>query len=635
MSRTFSPGKSELFWCQNCNLPLLSEKCSICNSSALEIQLSPPHDVRLCSTAGRELIRELFYQNYGYSSFLDERIILLNKIAGIDRRDQVILDGHHIATIWFDITTGTHKLDLEIAGASILCQWAEKNVVICIDSLLRGHIKGKWLRPEEIESQPKVLIEGDNVLLKIGKFVGVGVVRHRENGSESIRIKDVTQKEFKLHDRLPTLDDVVRANEEQLKNLEKAALGELKDYLRKNRLPVNVSFSGGKDSLASLILCQKVLPKIAVLFINTGLEFPETIDYVRHFCKDHHLKLEEIQGDGSFFRQVKIFGPPAKDFRWCCKTNKLGPMTSFLKTHYPKGCVTIEGRRIYESFNRSTIKAVERNPYVPGQTALCPIRNWTALEVMLYIRWNKLVPNPLYEQDFERIGCWLCPASLQSEFAHLRESHPKLHAHWTTCLKDWAKENHLDNRFIDWGFWRWRRHAPKMVEIAKAHGIDLKIGSKESKDTACKIVRGRSPCGLSYSIEATLTGPQNHPFSAVAGALNMIGEVKYSEDLGAAFVKTDKGRITVFANGHIMIIAEQEEAEMLLQRICETILRVQMCIGCKICEKNCEQGAIFVKETITIDEKRCNHCGKCAKGCIAADQAARIFRNIATPGTVT
>ena len=41
-------------------------------------------------------------------------------------------------------------------------------------------------------------------------------------------------------------------------------------------------------------------------------------------------------------------------------------MTTFLKEHYPKGCVTIEGRRIYESINRSTIKAVERNPYVPA-----------------------------------------------------------------------------------------------------------------------------------------------------------------------------------------------------------------------------------------------------------------------------
>ena len=77
----------------------------------------------------RELLRELFQQNYGYADFLDGRIILLNKIAGIDRRDQVILDGSHIATLWFDITTASHKLDLETAGASLLSRNAKKNIV--------------------------------------------------------------------------------------------------------------------------------------------------------------------------------------------------------------------------------------------------------------------------------------------------------------------------------------------------------------------------------------------------------------------------------------------------------------------------------------------------------------------------
>ena len=136
-----------------------------------------------------------------------------------------------------------------------------------------------------IISQPDSLNEGDNVILKIGKFAGVGVVRKREDGSKSIRIKDVTQRDFSLSDRLPTLQDAIQANEEHLKSLEKTALGEIKDYLSRNRLPVNVSFSGGKDSLASLILAQKVLTRMEVLFINTGLEFPETVEYVREFCR--------------------------------------------------------------------------------------------------------------------------------------------------------------------------------------------------------------------------------------------------------------------------------------------------------------------------------------------------------------
>ncbi len=260
-----------------------------------------------------------------------------------------------------------------------------------------------------------------------------------------------------------------------LKDLEKAAISEIKKYLSKNRLPVNVSFSGGKDSLACLCLAQKILSRPEVLFINTGLEFPETVEYVHKLCAAQKLRLQEIKGESDFFEQVKSFGPPAKDFRWCCKTNKLGPMTAFLKEHYPRGCVTIDGRRIYESFNRSTIKAVERNPYVPSQTTLAPIRNWRALEVMLYIYWNKMQPNPLYEEDFERIGCWLCPAALQSEFASLKVTHPQLYDRWTASLKEWADENKLDKRYIDWGFWRWKRHPPKMLEMAKEHNINLQV----------------------------------------------------------------------------------------------------------------------------------------------------------------
>ncbi|MFA6372606.1 MAG: phosphoadenosine phosphosulfate reductase family protein, partial [Methanothrix sp.] len=398
-SKTFSPGKSELFWCEDCSIPLLAEKCSTCDSFGRKIELAPPGDIRLCSQAAKELLSLLFAQNYGSADFLEGRVILLNKIAGLDRRDQVILEGRHIATLWFDVTAGCHKLDLETSGAALLSSRAKKGLVVCDDSILKGHIKGKWLQEEKIISGTSALDEGQNVVLKIGKFSGVGVARKRADGSLSIRIKDVTKNGFTLQEKRPSLQDIVSANEGALKGLEKAAISEIKNYLSKNRLPVNVSFSGGKDSLACLCLAQKILSRPEVLFINTGLEFPETVEYVQKLCAAQKLRLQEIKGESDFFEDVKSFGPPAKDFRWCCKTNKLGPMTAFLNEHYPKGCVTIEGRRIYESINRSTIRAVERNPYVPSQTTLAPIRSWRALEVMLYIYWNKMQPNPLYEED--------------------------------------------------------------------------------------------------------------------------------------------------------------------------------------------------------------------------------------------
>jgi phosphoadenosine phosphosulfate reductase len=559
---------------------------------------------------------------------LEKRIILFNKISGIDRRDQVFLDDHHIATLWFDITTGSYRLDLELAGAALLADNAKKNVFNCSEALLKGHIKGKWIEEENIKKHPDDdLVEGDCVILRIGKYSGVGVVRKKSDGSLSIKAKELTKELFKLQEHIPNREDVISANEAHLKRLENEATRELKEFISKLKLPVNISFSGGKDSLASLCLGLKVQPTVEVLFIDTKLEFPETVDYVHSFAGAHNLKLHVIEGKNRFFEDVQNFGPPAKDFRWCCKTNKLGPLSTFIQQHYPKGCVTIEGRRIYESFSRSKIGAMEKNPYVPNQITLCPIRNWNALEVMLYIYWNKLEPNPLYEKDYERIGCWLCPASLQSEFANTKRTHPQLHDKWTSHLKYWSDGCKLDSRYVNWGFWRWRSHPPKIVEIAQANEISLKIAPEREKSVSLDLVKGRSPCGVSYSIEANLAMPQNHPFSAVANVLTMLGTVIYSEDLGTAILEAEDGKCTVFANGHLLVVAPEHKADNLLGEVVEAIFRAQMCTRCRICEKSCKRRAITIGETISIDERRCNRCGRCAEGCIAAAEAKKLCDN--------
>jgi len=249
--RTFSPGESSLGWCRSCNVPLISDSCSICGSPGGQIILSPPGDVRLSSSAADALLKNLFIKNYGTAEILDGRIVLLNKIAGIDRRDQVILDGHHIATLSFDITTGEYRLDLELAGAVLLKGTATKNVVVCNELLLKGHVKGKWADDSQILSRPEKLVEGANVILEIGRFTGVGVVRQRGDGTQAIRVKAVGRDEVRLGVRRPGIDDVLKANESHLRRLEKMALREMRDYFSRTRLPVNVSFSGGKDSLAT------------------------------------------------------------------------------------------------------------------------------------------------------------------------------------------------------------------------------------------------------------------------------------------------------------------------------------------------------------------------------------------------
>jgi predicted RNA-binding protein with PUA domain len=52
---------------------------------------------------------------------------LLNKIAGLDRRDQVILGGRHIATLWFDVCRLTSWI--RDCRRSLLQQ--RKRMVVC------------------------------------------------------------------------------------------------------------------------------------------------------------------------------------------------------------------------------------------------------------------------------------------------------------------------------------------------------------------------------------------------------------------------------------------------------------------------------------------------------------------------
>ncbi|PKL54924.1 MAG: phosphoadenosine phosphosulfate reductase, partial [Methanomicrobiales archaeon HGW-Methanomicrobiales-6] len=99
------------------------------------------------------------------------------------------------------------------------------------------------------------------------------------------------------------------------------------------------------------------------------------------------------------------------------------------------------------------------------------IRNWRALEVFLYLWWQKAPMNPLYEKGLERIGCYLCPAVLESEYEGLREMHPELTDRWDEFLIRWAEKNGLPDAYHRWGLWRWRALPPKMREVCRDRGI--------------------------------------------------------------------------------------------------------------------------------------------------------------------
>ncbi len=602
----------------------------MCGARGREVRLSPPGDVRFCSPFERTVIRRLFNDIYQCDP-IGEKLVLLNKIPGDDKTDEIIVDGNTIGVVAYDLKDGAYTLDLRFEGAKILLSLTKAKTAT-IDVPRGMHLNGKGIKGSTvIDASPDIKID-DVILLRVNDtFNGYGVAKSdnlKDASINTIKIRKIGSGQVKPNEKLTTIDDAVTANKETLVVMEKNAINAINGVASQGRnreLPVTVSFSGGKDSLVVLNLTRKAVRQFEAFFVDTGLEFPETTKFVEDYAAKNQIKIHIEHAGHAFEENFPAFGPPAKDFRWCCKVCKLGPITSSLSL-YKKGVITIDGKRRYESFSRGNINTVEKNPFVPNQVGVYPIKDWRAIEVWLYIHMEKLEYNRLYDQGFERIGCWLCPAALQAEYVRMKELHPAKYKEWQEKLHRWAASSGLTKDYVDLGFWRWKEHPPKMLNIAQERRINLRPSMKGGM--SLDIIRGISPCiNGGYSIEGVLRLPARASNERTIEMLKTIGMPVYSEDLDMTLLRAKRGTSKLFAAGQVYATSnDKAEAQQLFESTVKQVLRASLCTKCGICVKACPSRAIRIGKSVTVDEKRCNACGRCTKACVVARYYDRLLQ---------
>ena len=418
--------------------------------------------------------------------------MFLNKVSGEDRTDEIVFQGMVIGVLRYDLRSCGFQLDLRLDGALVLHPLAKKGVVITGHDT--GHLKGKTLSGRAIKEIKGEFEAGDPLIVIAGNLVcsAVAKVSSREalTADKAVGVRDVGKGAVEVSKRRSSWTGFVNVNEKYFRALEARAVSDIRSYAGNNQLPVTLSFSGGKDSLACYGLASRAVDRFTMIFVNTGLEFPETVKYVQEFARKNRERLLLAEAGNAFWEQVVSFGPPAKDFRWCCKVCKLAPLTELIDRNFPQGTLTIEGNRAYESFARSNISFVEKNPFVPNQVILNPIREWRAVDVWGYIWWRNLDYNPLYERDYERIGCYLCPSCLESEWRNTSRIHPDLHRSWDEHLRTWSRKNGSGDEYVKYGFWRWKVYPRKMRQLAEE--VDLKLPEVRSDRLELKWVKGVS-----------------------------------------------------------------------------------------------------------------------------------------------
>jgi len=615
-----------LRWCDTCNTPILEQSaCSTCGTNTREVNVTPPGDIRPAFESDIDRIRVLIDRQFGPGTgrliLPDGHIVLLNKAPDIDRMDEVIVDGYVSGAVRFSLVSA-EKFLLRPRGAQAIASETVKGWVrIDLGAVAAIREKKASTLAIGIESCAEGISPGDEILVlgMEGSPISVGTAKMSSEEMRSHRRGTAVKTRWVIDEHMSrppdgnaSWEDVIEGNREVLTRRAKEATEFVKRTVANNKLPVAVSYSGGKDSLATLLLVLDAGIRPNLLFVDTGLEFEQTIENVKEIAEKNSLELIAESAGDSFWKNLDAFGVPAKDFRWCCKTCKLGPATRLIQKNFPNGVLSFIGQRAYESEQRARKGRIWRNPWTPNQLAASPIQKWTALHVWLYLFSKGANVNPLYMQGLERIGCYMCPATDLSELRRVREISPQ-YSRWQQYLDSYQSRFALPKQWIDYDLWRWRR-IPKSVldELGLTSGdfSSTAIGVDYQAPLELKSTSGYSPCVEGLSMEGVFSKPLD--MTRVVNMLSIMGEVVTSPDGNIAEV----GKITLFAEGPVMIKAKDEqELRNKAARLKEIVFRAMDCAGCGICVARCRRGALRLDGRVCIDTEKCDHCGLCLGPC--------------------
>ncbi|MFV2009799.1 MULTISPECIES: phosphoadenylyl-sulfate reductase [unclassified Micromonospora] len=152
-------------------------------------------------------------------------------------------------------------------------------------------------------------------------------------------------------------------------------------------------------------LVSRVAPGVDVVFLDTGLHFPETLRVRDQVAATMPVNLRSIRPRMTVGQQDGEFGPRlfnrAPDE--CCALRKVEPLERALGDYDAWAA----GLRRDESPTRANTPVVGFDAR-RGRVKVNPIAAWTQADVDAYVsRWNIPV-NELFKQGYTSIGCWPC-----------------------------------------------------------------------------------------------------------------------------------------------------------------------------------------------------------------------------------
>ncbi|VTZ50937.1 Phosphoadenosine phosphosulfate reductase [Methylocella tundrae] len=166
--------------------------------------------------------------------------------------------------------------------------------------------------------------------------------------------------------------------------------------------------SFGADSAVLLHMVAQIDKALPVLFLDTGVLFPETLAY-----RDRLIKFLDLRNVISI--------PPKKDrlatedpetFLWssnpdrCCAIRKVLPLAEALKGFD----AWITGRKRFQSSTRRSLPLFEAEE---KRIKINPLANWSAAQILGYLHAHDLPRHELVAKGYPSIGCVPCTSRVR------------------------------------------------------------------------------------------------------------------------------------------------------------------------------------------------------------------------------
>jgi phosphoadenosine phosphosulfate reductase len=169
----------------------------------------------------------------------------------------------------------------------------------------------------------------------------------------------------------------------------------------------------GAEGCCIIHMLAEINPTVRVINIDTGYQFPETLELRERILYRYGIEVEYVRPDLTVAEYEQEHGGPLYNLYpdQCCHDRKILPLQRAVKEIDP--LAWISAIRKDQTADRGQADVVQWDKKF-NLVKVNPLLNWTKKDVWAFVVKNDVPYNPLHDQNYPSIGCWPCTRAVQA-----------------------------------------------------------------------------------------------------------------------------------------------------------------------------------------------------------------------------